>query len=370
MSEDKKRDIKTDEAKDRFGRYGLALFAAAGVLILCLAWKMGLLNFRSADDKLAAINAARAIPESEDAGVAYRKLAEDYLHHQVYSPALNRQNDSLTITKPWSSKEYPQLAVWLDEWQDLISRLLDISKMEKCRLPMISGRQQGALNNPIRQIGGWVSLLGAANLDAGEGRINAAIEKYACVLQMGSHLRQQPVVSYYRDGVATELLALIRMEELITQTEPTEMQLSAIEAALLPAGNKWKQHSKILVKVQRLFEQRLFEQKQRRRPRITDWRRYWEYWKATSKSTAASKSDDHLLHDTYRYHLFTLANRRRTYILIALKRFRNKTGHWPRSLEKIEPPLSREILTDPVNNKLFFYELKGGDFTLSDRGRD
>jgi len=56
------------------------------------------------------------------------------------------------------------------------------------------------------------------------------------------------------------------------------------------------------------------------------------------------------------------------YILIALRRYKNKTGLWPQNLDRIKPSLSKETLTDPVNNKLFIYELTGEDFTLSDRG--
>jgi len=77
MSEGKKRDRKTDEAKCRFGRFW-STFAAVAI-ICCLVWKIILWNCRSADDQLAAINADRVITEYEDAGVAYRKLAEDYL---------------------------------------------------------------------------------------------------------------------------------------------------------------------------------------------------------------------------------------------------------------------------------------------------
>jgi len=361
MSEDKKRDKKTDEAKHRFGRYGFALFVAAAVIIGCLAWKMGLLNFRSADDKLTAINAARAIPDAENAGAAYSKLAEENLPLSIYLPSVDRKTMWSIREKSWLSKDYPQLAAWLEERRNLIPKLLEISKMEKCRLAILSDRQQESyFTNPVRQMSGWISLLIlSANMDAGEGRIDAAIEKYACVLRMGSHLRQQPVLSYYNNGVAFESQALIGIQQLISQTELTDKQLAAIESALLPARNQWKQDSRIMIKVEKIFEQ-----KQRTPPRITDWRRYWEYWKAMSKP------DNHLLNRTHEYHLSTLTNRRRTYILIALKRFKNKTGHWPQSLDRIKPPLSKETLTDPRNNKPFVYELTGEDFKLHFKGAD
>jgi len=362
MSEDKKRKRKTDKAERRIGRFWSASIILTAVAIIFCLVKISLWNSRSADEQLAAINATRAIPESENAGVAYSKLAEDNLPLPADPPVVDKQALILTVKKPWLSENYPKLAAWLDERQDLISKLLDISRMEKCRLAIPSDRQQMSyFTNPVRQMRGWASLLvRSANMDAGEGRIDAAIEKYACVLQMGSHLRQQPVLSYYNNGVAHELLALQSLEKLITQTELTEKQLAAVEAALLPARNNWKQQSKIMTKVQRLFEKKLLDR--RTRPRITDWRRYWEYWKETSKS------DDHLLNRTHEFHLYTLTNRRRMHILIALRRFKNKTGHWPQSLDRIKPPLSKETLTDPRDNTPFVYELTGEDFKLHSKG--
>jgi len=357
MSEDKKRDRKADEAKRRFGRFW-STFAV--VAIICfLVWKIILWNCRSPDEQLAAIEASLAIPDSENTGVTYIKLASEYLPLPEYPPVADKQVLILTREEPWNSNDYPKLAAWLDERQDLITKLLDISKMEKCRLPIPSDRQNMSnFTNPVRHMHGWVILLvRSANMDAGEGRIDAAIEKYACVMHMGSHLRQQPVPTYYNNGVAKESLALRSLEKLITQTELTEKQLAAIEAVLLPPRNQWKQDSRILFKVKRLLQN-----KERRRFRIIDWRRYWEHWKAINKY------DDYSLDVTHRFHLYTLANRRRMYILIALRHYKNKTEHWPQSLDRIEPPLSKETFIDPNDNTTFVYELTGEDFTLSSRG--
>jgi len=357
MSEDKKRDRKSNEAKRRFRRFW-STFAIVAI-ICCLIWKIILWHCRSPDEQLAAIEASLAIPDSENAGVAYRKLAEDYLPLPTDPPVVNKQILSLTREESWNSDDYPKLADWLDKRQDLISKLLEISKMKKCRLPILSDRQQASyFTNPVRQMHGWSYLLvRSANMDAAEGRMDAAIEKYTCILQMGSHLRQQPVPAYYNNGVAKESLALNALMEFVTQTELTDKQLTAIETALLPPKNKWKQDSRILLKVQRLLAN-----KQRKWFRIIDWRRYWEHWKIISKH------DDYSLNITRRFRLNTLADRRRMYILIALRRYKNKTGLWPQNLDRIKPSLSKETLTDPVNNKLFIYELTGEDFTLSDRG--
>jgi len=363
MSEDKKRDRKSDEAKRRFGRFWF--ISAIVAITCCLVWKIIVWNCRSPDEQLAAIEASLAIPDSENTGVAYTKLASEYLPLPEYPSVADKQTLILTREQPWHRNDYPKLAAWLDERQDLISKLLEISRIEKCRLPIPSDKyKMSYFTNPVRQMHGWTYLLiQSGNMDAGEDRIDTAIEKYTCVLQIGSHLRQQPVVYYYELGVATELLGLIGMEEFITQNELTEMQLTAIEMALLPAENKWKQHSRTMVKIHRIFERRRLES--RRRPRITDWRRYWEYWKETSKS-----DDPPLLHETHRYHLFTLTNRRRMYIMVALRRYKNERSHWPQTLDSIKPLVAEEVLTDPHNNSPFVYKLTDDGFILYSKGKN
>jgi hypothetical protein len=358
MSEDKKQDRKSDKIKRRFGQFWST--SAIAVIICFVVWKIIVWNCRSPDDQLAAINTARAIPESEDAGVAYRKLVKDFPPLPDDLPGVDGKTLSLTLMNVWSSQDYPKVAAWLDGQQDLISKLLNISKLEKCRFPILSNIQQWLyLNNSGKKIEGWTSILiRSANLDSGEARIDAAIEKYACVIRMSYHLRQQLILSYYRLGATSELLALEAMKEFISKTELAQKQLMTIEAALLPPKNMWKQESKMMVKVHEILQQ-----KQRRPPRITDWHRYWEYWKAASKT-----NDPPLLHLTHTYHLLALTYRRRMYILISLQRYKNRTGHWPQSLDRIKPLLPKEAFIDPDNNKPFVYKMTGEDFSLSIRG--
>ena len=108
MSEDKKRKRKTDKSKRRIGRFWFAVVVVATVMIVGgFAWKAGLWVFRSVDAQLAAIEAARAIPESENAGVGYCKLAEGHLPLPVDPPVVDRQTLTLTVKKPWLSKDLP-----------------------------------------------------------------------------------------------------------------------------------------------------------------------------------------------------------------------------------------------------------------------
>ena len=61
MSEDKERDRRTDEAKRRLGRLRIVLIGVAALAIIsCLAWEAGWWDFRSVDEKLAAIETVAA----------------------------------------------------------------------------------------------------------------------------------------------------------------------------------------------------------------------------------------------------------------------------------------------------------------------
>jgi hypothetical protein len=312
-------------------------------------------DLRSIDEQLTAIEAARAIPESEDAGAAYNKLAGEYQPLSRYTPIMDRQALTLTAEKPWLSKDYPKLAAWLNERKDLIGKLLEISKLEKCRIPIpLDRRQTSHFSNPVRHMSGWAYLLiRSANNDAAEDRIDAAIEKYACILRMSCHLYQQPVLAFYNQGVANESLVLDVLKEFVTKNELKDKQLTAIKAVLLSPENMWTQDSKKAYKIQRLIQRK-------ERPKLTlrDWRTYWEHRRLTNKS------DKYLLDVTDKLHVGTLAKRRTVHILIALRQFKNKTGRWPWSLDLIEPQLSEETLTDPRSDVRFLYEVTSDGFRL------
>lgn len=360
MSEDEKGDRESSKAKCRLGRYWFGVFVLAPVVIVGgLAWRAMLLSFRSVDGQLAAIEAARAIPESENAGAEYIKLAGEYLPLPQYPRVVDNKALVLTTKEPWLSGDYPKLAAWIDERQDLISKLLDISKMEECLLPIpLDNRQTSSFNNPMRHLHGWTYLLiRSANMDITEGRIDAAIEKYASILKIGTHLRQQPTLSTYYSGSVTHYPALDLVRRLVTRKALTEEQLTAIEAAVLPDEDNWEAHLKLTLRVQALLERQ-------KRPRITDWRRYWDYRRRTSRAHAEA------LERVGKSRLNVLADKREICILIALRRYRSKTGYWPQSLDLIEPQLSKKTLTDPRSNKPFVYEVTGENFRLGSKELD
>ena len=169
MSEDKKRDRKTDEAKRRFGRFWSTFEIV--VIICCLVWKIILWNCRSADEQLAAIEAARAIPDAENAAVYYTRFFTDpnnaSILDDIFSYVARAVRDAedpvlyytrlffdFNITStldyfykytpsaysaPWLGSELPQLAAKLKTHRSFIQTLLDISEMQQARFPVYPG---------------------------------------------------------------------------------------------------------------------------------------------------------------------------------------------------------------------------------------
>ena len=75
----------------------------------------------------------------------------------------------------------------------------------------------------------------------------------------------------------------------------------------------------------------------------------------------------HKLHDIYLRHL---SSQKGCQILIALRRYKNKHGTWPKSLDDIKELTTPEILIDPINGGSFVYRRTNDSFTLHSKGKD
>ncbi|MHC4149975.1 MAG: hypothetical protein ACYSR5_10875, partial [Planctomycetota bacterium] len=75
----------------------------------------------------------------------------------------------------------------------------------------------------------------------------------------------------------------------------------------------------------------------------------------------------HKLHDVY---LRRVLNQKGCQILIALRRYKNRNGHWPKSLDDIKVMTAPETLVDPMNDGSFVYKLTEDSFTLYSKGKN
>jgi len=361
MAEQKANEKNTESGQRTGKRFWYVAIAILTVAISCyFLSKAGLWEFQTVDEQLAAIEAAGAIPDEENAAIIYNQLLQDPNATSLldYRPGfLNDDLDYLTSREPWLSKDYPELAEWLKDRQDTISKLLQASKKEKCRFPIIADYQQmDAQVSRLSAMRRWAFLLlRAANNDIAEGRINAGIQKNRCIIQMGKHLCQQPVLVEYMVGIAFEGLALGSMKTFILEGDVSEKHLKTIEASIPQSKDNWTEVSSKIIEFETLFE--------RKNVSLYDRVRYWRFLRQFG---SMQDTFDHI-HTIY---LRLLADRRGNRILIALRRYKNKNDRWPQTLSEIQSFVPAEILIDPYNNGSFVYKLTEENFTLYSRGKN
>ena len=338
-------------------RIGVCLIAVAAVLLVLKTAEHFLTH--NAGRTLAAIDAARAVPDSENAAVIYRQLLQDYGKTDL--PWHREENISwdVTLHKPWQSRDYPELAAWLAQQNDLLAKLRQACTFEKCWFPLGSltnltqiAAQIDSRMTVLSAVRGWAQLLVcAANNDIAEGRVDAATDKFLCVLKMGRHFCRQGLMIDYLVGIAVEAIGLAGIREFVVEHAPTENQLKQFEDAVLQQKDQWRSDFESAAEVEILLEKsqglplRFGLWLQRLRSPVADAVKHIEKTALRSQSV-----------------------RQGTVILIALRRFRDKTGRWPESLEQIKDLVGQEILTDPVNDSSFVYKLTETGFTLYSTG--
>jgi hypothetical protein len=351
---EKKKSESDQRKRKRIWYVAIAVLALA--IGCCFLFKTGLLDSQNVDKQLAAIEAARPIPDVENAAIIYYQLLENYDEKAFWSDSLSSEVKNLSIHQTWLSKDYPELAEWLKDQQDIISTLLQASKMEECRFSIVTDYQQinvdGRLLNAMR---GWTRLLiRAVNNDIAEGRIDAGIQKYNCLIQMGKHLCQQPVLVYYMIGVASEVFALTNMNTFIVEGDVSEKHLKNIEAAVPLTKDNWAEVSTKIIEFEKLYE----------RKNVSLFKRS-SWWLQQQVGLMPDVFDI-----TRVSYLRLLTNRRGTRILIALRCYRNKNGRWPQILDGIKDLVPADILVDPTNGGSFVYKLTEDNFTLYSKGKN
>jgi hypothetical protein len=400
------------------------------------------------EKELADLEAKYAIPDEENAARIYNQLLENY-DSNTFEPNLPDLNTYYLIrSEPWSSNDYPEIAQWLQQHQDTIAKLLEASKIEKCRFAIVVNSialgEHMKILAPMRK---WAYLLvRAANNDLGDGRVDQALGKYIAVLQMAQHQYQQSTLVDLLVGMAIEALATRQFNRFVVTGDATEERLNVIEKAITNIKHDWSydlsrilEGEKLMSKnfwgmyyeVNREGEIRLVHDigaaMMRRLPEdmkdeiaLMYWRRKlikastilcWFYMPSTPQKVSeiidakyekfyamaepdfdwekATEKPSPMLQLNYRYlvehltgilepayhrihdlYLRITADKRGSQIIITLRRYRDKNGVWPQSLNDIKGDISEEILTDPINNSSFVYKPNEENFVSYSKGKN
>jgi len=187
------------------------------------------------DEELAVLEAERAIPDDQNAATIYNKLIETYDANDFEPDFMDRETfDNLTMYKPWSTKDYPQLAKWFEGCQDVIATLMQVCEKDMCQFPIgidpVTFRHSSDRLNAIKR--GARLLIRSANNDVGDSRIEDAIKKQIAVIRIVRHLYQQPSLINTLVGIAFEVRAHEWSGRLIVEGNLTKAQLNLIEKTL------------------------------------------------------------------------------------------------------------------------------------------
>jgi len=352
---------KTEKRKPRMNKrirkrlWCAATLVIVALFVLGLLWLSGRSGFKNAEEKLAAIDAERAIPDEQNAAMVYNQLVDDYDEGTFSRDFLAGKTDTLTMGGPWLSKDHPEVAEWLKEQQGTISKLLEACKKEECRFPIsIDPQVMADRMQLLRTMRRWAYLLvRAGNNDVAEGRVDAGLEKYLCLIQMGKQLRQQPVIIDYLVGVAIEALGLEAVAHFTVEGGAAETHLKLIESAMPQTKDNWAKELSIILEVEQLNA--------RRQSGSLAWLISQWWWRISNKDAFDR------MHEMY---VRLLTDRRGNRILIALRGYNKKTGNWPESLDEIKSSLPEESLVDPSNNGSFVYMLTDDGFRLYGKGQN
>lgn len=286
--------------------------------------------------------------------------------------------------------------------------------------------------SPMKKLA-WL-LVCASNNDLAEKRLGKALEKQIALLRISEHLRQQPIAVDMKTGIAYQALALSRINMFLVQENPEETHIDKLENALSDISHDWQVTWPAVADCEKLCVMKdllwmLFETNRQGKTRITvsDFFLYFKpisqrgvpYWitrlaKAeclltwflfpqTPEQTAGiiektlhKYGDTEYLNaqwgresplrlnfsyiidlyvDSYIYSMHSLFMRLKSDtsaagIIIALRRYKNKHGSWPESLDDIKSLAPAEIFVDPVNGGPFVYKLTDEGFFLYSRGQN
>ncbi|MBN2183440.1 MAG: hypothetical protein JW715_16130 [Sedimentisphaerales bacterium] len=196
------------------------------------------------DEEIAAFRSKYAIPDEENAALAYYEIYDNY-NPDANSPDFFKGSylSSLTsLDKPWLAKDHPEMIVWLNGYQDLLQKLIQNSQRQKCRfliMPYDADSDQ-KFTEALPKIRYSVFLLiSAANNDIAEGRTNSALEKYSCVFRIADHLHQQPAFVPVMVNWAIKRKTLEALNHFIIEQNPDIDQLKQIANLLNDLENNW-----------------------------------------------------------------------------------------------------------------------------------
>lgn len=343
----------------------------------------------TATEQLAEINAARAIPDNENAALVYAQILRDPCEtvtmaelcmplsdadrNRRYTLSANiRKYWELTgtrispnvYTKPWSRTQHPKLAMWLDEQNRHLSILAEAVELKHCVFPIELGidSEQPSWGHTLNSLLSDFKriLRTSAMLKWSEGRVPEIIKGMLTVVSIGRHLQKQPE-EYFMNGLVHEKDGLAVLNQLLLHAESriTESDLDRLRAFCIPLQDQWDSIHPLITHVRSLRYNCRKHRYFAAALRTGDMEEVWDI--LTDNESDYAEFPTSYIFEAYNK---LLTHRRRHRLIIEIRAYRNQHGHWPQNLAEIVTQLPKEALQEILEITPFIQFLPDGSFLM------
>jgi hypothetical protein len=321
----------------------LAIAFPAGAILALAGWlSYGKWWGRSAWEQLVALNRAHLLAPEENAATVYDRLVAD---PNWWVAALKPLTSPESVTPGPSGPDTHPDVIPEQIAASIMAILREAARYDKCYFTITEFSRRQDRIGMIRR--GAQIMAFAARADGRAGRTQEAIEKLEAVVRVARHLAQQPLMSDFLAALGIEAFAWRAVGDLLVNADVTEEQLRTMEALVPSLKDSWRKEAALAMKVEGLLVQVGMEESSVQEKLAYLWH----------GAGSASAYDNENIHGLY---LRLLADRRGTRLLIALRRYKSRTGSWPRRLDDIRANVPKEALLDPYSRgRPFVYRATG-----------
>jgi hypothetical protein len=228
--------------------------------------------------------------------------------------------------------------------QETLTALLRIADKPKCWFP-VSDVNSPDKNCLLMELHGGMLVVRAANNDLGEDRPEAALEKLLAALRITRQLCSQAHSTEYTAGWAVGRSVMESITWVVANYHVPDAWLAKFETEIDAIEHGRRERLREYSRVRGLTMRKHGRIGPRLRQMLID--------------LIPGRADAGLAGSQK-----TLAKLRGARIVFALRRHKDGTGDWPRSLSEIQGGLPRDALVDPLSGQPFIYRQDRGSFLL------
>jgi hypothetical protein len=213
------------------------------------------------DKEIATYEENFIVPDEENAASVYNRLLQDYNPKEWRLSFLPKEEFRMISSKPWLSRDHPELVRWIKRHEETLMALPDVCQMKTCRFPSnfeISSTNK-LYENRYFALRSWaLILLLSGNNDVAEGRFDEAFAKYIYALRIKEHLYQQKRMNDLLNSFAIEGLVFPCLYRFVVENGLSEGQLRLVPNILNNLENNWDSDFPLCLEYDKLFIKNVF----------------------------------------------------------------------------------------------------------------